>query len=147
MFHSLYVHRLHGRNQVFHLYTIGTNILYSCRSYLTRYKRQVLSTVPATFRAIIHKIIPYHTSTYTHRNLFFIFSRYFNATNVRMQYHSFIISGKQQIAPSANMQIRRSDTPVGNQLLQFFYRTVFQKHGSFHINPECIRYLHLIFNY
>ena len=136
------VYSFHRLDEVFHLYTVSTNILYGARTHLTGYQRQVLRTVPALLHTVSRKIIPYYTRTHTYMHLPVILRGHFHAADARVQHHAFIIFHKQQIATASYMQKRRSDAPFGYPFLQFLYRVIFCIYGSFYIKSECIGYSH-----
>ena len=52
-------HRLYPVYQVGGLGTIGTNVLYGRRAYLSGYQRQVLGAMPAFCHTGSHHVVPY----------------------------------------------------------------------------------------
>ena len=53
------LHRFNLINQVFSFHTIGSDILYSTRTALSRYDRKVFCTIEIMRNTIVYKIIPY----------------------------------------------------------------------------------------
>ena len=53
------LHRFNLINQVFSFHTIGSDILYSTRTALSRYDRKVFCTIEIVRNTIVYKIIPY----------------------------------------------------------------------------------------
>ena len=96
-------YRFDRHNQILGLYSIGTDILYCRSSYLSRYQRQILGTIPSLLDCIIYKVIPHLTSTNAYFYPFIGFTYHLHSFNTRMQNSTLIIGHKQQITSPSYM--------------------------------------------
>ena len=84
------LHRFNLINQVFSFHTIGSDILYSTRTALTRNDRKVFCTIEIVRNTIVYKIIPYvsRATTYT------FFVDLFDKGDARVEYGSLEITSE-----------------------------------------------------
>ena len=54
-------YRFDRHNQILSFYSIRSDILHGRSTYLSRYQRQILGTIPSLLDSVVHKVIPHFT--------------------------------------------------------------------------------------